>query len=88
MKTTRWQFSLRQLLLVMTIVAIAVILVSHPSSVFTGLATLFAGLTGLFQPVIGTFAKDRQPTTGWLPRKPMQKDIQGFVVPYPKRFRM
>jgi hypothetical protein len=40
MKAARWQFSLRQLLLLMTVVAIVAMLVSHQWRAVVGLATV------------------------------------------------
>src|SRR3954451_20814247 len=85
MKTTRWQFSLRQLLLVMTAVAIAVMLVSNQWRVFVGLATVAAGFLDAFSPTINILLK-----AGSLdevrrrPRKPTTKERREFAVLYRK----
>jgi hypothetical protein len=85
MKTTRWQFSLRQLLLVTTTVAVVVMLISHQWRFVVGLATAAVWLLDAFSPAIGMLSR-----AGSLdelrrrPRKPTEKEIREFAVLYPK----
>lgn len=86
MKTPRWQFSLRQLLILMTVVAIVVALISHQWRFVLGLATAAVWLLDAFSPAIkmlleaGSLDEPRR-----RPRKPTEKEIQEFAILYPTR---
>ena len=90
-KATRWRFSLRQLLLVMTVTAVVMILVSHHWRFVVGLVALVSVLLEIFYPVLGLFAEILDPRN-WrtLPeRKPTASEVkeaaEKIAARYPKQ---
>jgi hypothetical protein len=89
MKTTRRQFSLRQLLFVMTVVAAAMTLVSHHWRFVIGLVTLAAALVEAFYPVVEMFAGFLDPRN-WRKlreQKPTRREIQKCAEEFAARYR-
>ena len=85
MKPSPWQFSLRQLLIVMTGVAVVAMLVSHQWRFAVGLTTLAACILDVFRgaldALLGWWWPGRQ---GWHPGKPTEREIREFARRYPK----
>ena len=91
MKITRWQFSLRQLLLLMTALAVVMTLVSHQWRFVIGLVTVLAVFLEAFGPIVEMLVVFLNPRN-WrrLPeRKPTAGEIQElaekFAARYPKQ---
>jgi hypothetical protein len=88
MKNARWQFSLRQLLVVMTGVAIVTMLVSHQWRLVVGLATLTAYFLDAFGPAVeGILRVWLEEKRGWRPHKPSEREILEFNARYPAKPR-
>lgn len=84
MKGNRWQFSLQQLLIVTTVVAIVLTLVSHHWRFVVALATIAGALLDAFFPIVEMVAGLLDPRT-WRERKPTEREIKEFAARYPQR---
>src|SRR5262245_61856744 len=84
MKTTRWQFSLRQLLVVISVFAIVLTLLSHHWRIVVGFVTVALALLEAFFPFVEMFAALLDPRA-LRKRKPTEREINEFAARYPKR---
>ena len=85
MTKKRWQFSVRQMLVVMTVVAIVVMLVTHHFRLIIGCLTVAFWLGDLFFPFVELLVKSWLNPRRWPPFKPTEAEKQEFAARYPKR---
>ena len=85
MTKKRWQFSVRQLLIVMTAVAIVVMPVTHHFRLIIGFVTVAFWLADPFFPLVELFVASWLNPRRWPPFKPTEAEKQEFAARYPKR---
>lgn len=82
---TKWQITVRQLLIVMTVVAIVVMLVTHHFRFVIGCITVAFWLADPFFPFVELFVASWLNPRRWPPYKPTEAEKQEFAARYPKR---